>query len=611
MRLAVDVGSVRIGVARSDPGGVLASPLTVVRSGPGDLDALATLAASAEAIEVIVGLPTSLSGREGAAAAAARSFAAELAGRLAPVPVRLVDERFTTTQAHEALRRVGKDSRARRSVVDAAAAAVLLQAALDAERATGLPPGQLVPPVGRTGGRDVRMTDNGTNWPPGQRDPRLFQPPRPMEPPPPLHHDPRAGDPRSTDPQRAGDSPWRRTQRHSRPEGAGWQPTAPAPAGHGAGPGPGEYRGGDPEPYRQDGGEEGDYDTGGQVRPWVRRLRRRGRPRRAAPPWPSRPRPVTAPAARGPPRRPRRRRFRWIAPLAALLVILIPVAIGGAYAYSFYMSKYHPADYSGPGTGHVVVQVTSGDTPTSLGPELTKLGVVASARAFVLAAEHSSNPDGLLPGFYGVHLHMKASLAYALLIDPKNLVQVTVTIPEGWRLSQIVAYLGAKSGIPAARLPGGPQGPGQAAPAALRRTGRPEGYLFPATYEVQPHETALGVLAGMVQRFDQEAAAGQPARGGQAGPPDRRPGHHHGQPGRSRGGPALGLPEDRPGDLQPAGPGHPAAAGQHGAVRAEHLRHHRQRRAAQQLLAVQHLPAHGPHARARSTARATRPSRPC
>ena len=152
VRLAVDVGSVRIGVARSDPGGVLASPLTVVRSGSGDLDALATLAASADAIEVIVGLPTSLSGREGAAAAGARSFAAELAGRLAPVPVRLVDERFTTTQAHEALRRGGKDSRARRSVVDAAAAAVLLQAALDAERATGRPPGQLVPAVGGTGG---------------------------------------------------------------------------------------------------------------------------------------------------------------------------------------------------------------------------------------------------------------------------------------------------------------------------------------------------------------------------------------------------------------------------------------------------------------------------
>ena len=150
VRLAVDVGSVRVGVARSDLGGVLATPLTVLPSGP-DAKAelaraeLARLAADQGAIEVIVGLPTSLSGREGAAAAGAREFAVDLARRLAPIPVRLVDERFTTTEAHDALRRGGKDSRARRQVVDAAAAAILLQAALDAERATGRPAGQLVP----------------------------------------------------------------------------------------------------------------------------------------------------------------------------------------------------------------------------------------------------------------------------------------------------------------------------------------------------------------------------------------------------------------------------------------------------------------------------------
>ena len=150
VRLAVDVGSVRVGVARSDPGGVLATPLAVLASGPGAKAELvraelARLAADQGAIEIIVGLPTSLSGREGAAAAGAREFAAGLARRLAPIPVRLVDERFTTTEAHDALRRGGKDARARRQVVDAAAAAVLLQAALDAERASGRPAGQLVP----------------------------------------------------------------------------------------------------------------------------------------------------------------------------------------------------------------------------------------------------------------------------------------------------------------------------------------------------------------------------------------------------------------------------------------------------------------------------------
>ncbi len=144
MRLAVDVGSVRIGVARCDAGGLLASPLTVVKRGRGDLDALAELTEEATAIEVVAGLPTSLSGREGPAAKAARDFAVALAGRIAPVPVRFVDERFTTTTAHDALRRGGKDSKARRPIIDAAAAAIILQAALDAERGTGYPPGELV-----------------------------------------------------------------------------------------------------------------------------------------------------------------------------------------------------------------------------------------------------------------------------------------------------------------------------------------------------------------------------------------------------------------------------------------------------------------------------------
>ena len=139
-------------MARCDPDGLLASPLATVPRGPGDLDRLVTIALDHEAIEVIVGLPTSLSGREGAAAAAARTFAGALAGRLVPIPVRLVDERFTTVTAHDALAAAGRDSRARREVVDQAAAAVLLQLALDAERATGHPAGQPVAPAAGTTG---------------------------------------------------------------------------------------------------------------------------------------------------------------------------------------------------------------------------------------------------------------------------------------------------------------------------------------------------------------------------------------------------------------------------------------------------------------------------
>lgn len=144
VRLAIDVGSARIGVARCDSEGRLASPLATVARGHGDLDALAGLAAADDVIEVVVGLPVGLSGREGPSAADVRRFAARLADRMAPVPVRLVDERFTTVIAHDALRRGGSDSRARRPRVDRAAAALLLQGALDIERSTGRPAGELV-----------------------------------------------------------------------------------------------------------------------------------------------------------------------------------------------------------------------------------------------------------------------------------------------------------------------------------------------------------------------------------------------------------------------------------------------------------------------------------
>jgi putative holliday junction resolvase len=144
VRLGVDVGTVRIGVARSDPGGLLASPLDTVRRGPGDLAELTRLATENAAIEIVVGLAIGLAGREGKAAADGRAFAEALAARLAPVPVRLLDERFTTVLAHAALRQGGVGSRARRHAVDKAAAALLLQGALDAERSTGEPAGQLV-----------------------------------------------------------------------------------------------------------------------------------------------------------------------------------------------------------------------------------------------------------------------------------------------------------------------------------------------------------------------------------------------------------------------------------------------------------------------------------
>jgi putative Holliday junction resolvase len=148
VRLAVDVGSVRVGVAASDPAGILATPVTVLsrdRRGGRDLDELAAMVAEREPLEVFVGLPQSLSGKDGAAAGLAREYAAQLAGRITPVGVRLVDERMSTLEANRGLRAAGVRSKAARGVIDAAAAVVILQHALDAERATGIVPGEVAP----------------------------------------------------------------------------------------------------------------------------------------------------------------------------------------------------------------------------------------------------------------------------------------------------------------------------------------------------------------------------------------------------------------------------------------------------------------------------------
>jgi uncharacterized YceG family protein len=204
--------------------------------------------------------------------------------------------------------------------------------------------------------------------------------------------------------------------------------------------------------------------------------------------------------------RPRRRStIRRLAPWIALVVILTPILIGGLYVYHLYENKYHPADYAGPGTGSVTVQVNSGDTAFSLGPRLQQLGVVASARAFELAAEHSTNTTTTLEaGFYKLHMHMQATLAYAALLNPKDRVQLVVTIPEGKRASQVVAILAKDTSIPASDFQKVINDPAQLGLPSYAN-GKVEGYLFPATYTIEPNATALGILQAMVQRYNVEA----------------------------------------------------------------------------------------------------------
>jgi putative Holliday junction resolvase len=146
--LGVDLGSRRIGLAASDPSGILASPhATLERAASVGDDHRAILDAARDlgATRIVVGLPRSLSGGEGPAAGRIREVAADLARRVSGIPLRFVDERFTTVTAERVLREQGRKGSKRRAVVDQAAAVVILQHALDsdraAERETGSPPG--------------------------------------------------------------------------------------------------------------------------------------------------------------------------------------------------------------------------------------------------------------------------------------------------------------------------------------------------------------------------------------------------------------------------------------------------------------------------------------
>ncbi|MGQ4536296.1 Holliday junction resolvase RuvX [Dermabacteraceae bacterium P13264] len=154
VRIGVDVGAARVGVARSDPDGMLATPIATFPR-VSAVGQVADAAVEENAGVIIVGLPRSLNGSLGKAASAVCEFCEELADELRELeyecPIRLVDERLTTVSAHQALHAAGRKERRHRSVVDQVAAVMILQTALDTERATGRVCGDTFVPSASTG----------------------------------------------------------------------------------------------------------------------------------------------------------------------------------------------------------------------------------------------------------------------------------------------------------------------------------------------------------------------------------------------------------------------------------------------------------------------------
>jgi UPF0755 protein len=198
-----------------------------------------------------------------------------------------------------------------------------------------------------------------------------------------------------------------------------------------------------------------------------------------------------------------------VAALVALVVVVV-VVLAGPVERLFGGG----GDYSGSGTGSVLVVVHDGDSARTIGDTLANAGVVKSGSAFADAAAVNSRSRQIGPGTYRLRRDMKASLALALMLKPSTLVDYRVTIPEGYTAAAIIATIAKKTPISAASL--------QAALADPASLGLPswagghvEGFLFPATYDIQPGETATQALAAMVTRFDQAATQVHLAAGAQ------------------------------------------------------------------------------------------------
>jgi UPF0755 protein len=171
-------------------------------------------------------------------------------------------------------------------------------------------------------------------------------------------------------------------------------------------------------------------------------------------------------------------------------------------------------DYSGQGDGAVTIVVNPGDTASTIGKTLANAGVVRSSSAFVDAANQNTKSRNIGPGTYQLRQHMKASYAVALMLKPAALVDYKVVIPEGFTAKAIVQTIAAKTKISASSLQAAVNDP-SALGLPSYSGGKVEGFLFPATYDIQPSETAADVLKAMVTRYDQAATATKLAAGAQ------------------------------------------------------------------------------------------------
>lgn len=210
-----------------------------------------------------------------------------------------------------------------------------------------------------------------------------------------------------------------------------------------------------------------------------------------------------------------------VAVLLSLLVVaglVVAVVVGGRAAIDALsgLGERAAEDYAGPGVEDVTVIIEPGDSVRAIGARLEEAGVVASAAAFVDAAVAEPRSTGIQPGSYSLRTRSPAADALAVLVDPDRRLVAKVTLPEGLRLSLALARAAEQAGFALPEL--------EAAAADRAALGLPayapglEGFLFPATYEVEPGSAPADLLSAAVVRANAALqAVGLEARAAQLG----------------------------------------------------------------------------------------------
>lgn len=204
------------------------------------------------------------------------------------------------------------------------------------------------------------------------------------------------------------------------------------------------------------------------------------------------------------PRRPHHRR-RLIA-LLIVLALLVALVVGVVVAARRLVAGFSSGggDYQGAGTGEVLVRVQTGDTATDIATTLESDGVVMSTSAFRTAASTSPRSRSVQPGYYRLKTHMSGAAAVQLLLDPASRVRSKVTVPEGLSVPAVLQKVADGTELPLKDLQAAAANPaGLGLPDYAQN--RPEGFLFPATYDLEPKSSATDALRSMVTRYNTAA----------------------------------------------------------------------------------------------------------